>query len=560
MVSMLSGCGGSSKTSDPTGSADTTANTTASGSAASASPDVPGSDIDTSSPYGKYKEPIELSVFSLDFKNPTTEYDSSNPERKSASENMWINAYSDYLNIKVNRIIAEDGTALNATINTSMASGSLPDVMVVPKTMFYVLAENDVCADLKESYKTYIESYGKLLAKCVATSPDALTKGTVGGKLLGFPTVTASFNATEVLWIRQDWLDKVGKKLPTTIDEMIDIARAFKKAKLGGDKTIGLGMNFTTESGKEAVSFSSILAPYGVVMNTWQKDGAGKYAFTNTMDAMKDGLLKLQEIYRDGIIKSDFAVTNTLKEEVANGLVGMYYGSSTEGVVKVKANLLNDPNAKWTCCRIPTQNGEAVRQWTNSSITEFIVVNKKYKHPEAIFKMLELEMHMCKEASAEETAKYYMCKDGYPAWYLRVFKNFDQADNPLVLGKLIIEGLAKNAKEISPVANSAYQNVLGGLAGDRAKEGYILVYTVARPILLDMLEKDKNCLVASYDGPITENISLYQSTINEALTNAMLEVIMGADISVFEKAVKTWYATGGQTITDDVNNYYKSME
>ena len=58
---------------------------------------------------------------------------------------------------------------------------------------------------------------------------------------------------------------------------------------------------------------------------------------------------------------------------------------------------------------------------------------------------------------------------------------------------------------------------------------------------------------------ITENMSLYEATINEALNNAMIQVIMGADISVFEDGVAQWYATGGQDITDEVNEYYNSL-
>ena len=38
----------------------------------------------------------------------------------------------------------------------------------------------------------------------------------------------------------------------------------------------------------------------------------------------------------------------------------------------------------------------------------------------------------------------------------------------------------------------------------------------------------------------------------------MMEVVMGADISVYEEAVAQWYANGGQTITDEVNEYYSN--
>ena len=71
---------------------------------------------------------------------------------------------------------------------------------------------------------------------------------------------------------------------------------------------------------------------------------------------------------------------------------------------------------------------------------------------------------------------------------------------------------------------------------------------------------EKGYLYQGYNGPLTENMSLYQSSINEALNSAAIKVIMGEDISVYEKAVETWYASGGQAITDDVNAYYASFK
>jgi hypothetical protein len=59
-----------------------------------------------------------------------------------------------------------------------------------------------------------------------------------------------------------------------------------------------------------------------------------------------------------------------------------------------------------------------------------------------------------------------------------------------------------------------------------------------------------------YTGESTENIELYQEAINTDLKNAMVDVVMGAPISVYEQAVEKWYANGGQAITEDVNNYY----
>lgn len=51
--------------------------------------------------YGKYEEPIKLTILSEDFKTGNTNYDANDPRRASATQNVWIDAYKDYLNIDV---------------------------------------------------------------------------------------------------------------------------------------------------------------------------------------------------------------------------------------------------------------------------------------------------------------------------------------------------------------------------------------------------------------------------------------------------------------------------
>ena len=105
--------------------------------------------------YGKYEEPIKLTILSEDFKTGNTNYDANDPRRASATQNVWIDAYKDYLNIDVERQIAEDETALAALINTAMASGDLPDVIICNKAMFYTLVENGVLQDVRAAYEGY---------------------------------------------------------------------------------------------------------------------------------------------------------------------------------------------------------------------------------------------------------------------------------------------------------------------------------------------------------------------------------------------------------------------
>ena len=63
----------------------------------------------------------------------------------------------------------------------------------------------------------------------------------------------------------------------------------------------------------------------------------------------------------------------------------------------------------------------------------------------------------------------------------------------------------------------------------------------------------------AFFGLDTETMALKKGIINEALMTSIIEVMMGADISVYEKAVDDWYANGGQQITDEVNEWYSRL-
>jgi len=502
--------------------------------------------------YGKYEEPITLTFLTTDQKSTEVQYDADNPDRKSAHENAWITAYKDYLNIEVKREVAEDSTALNARLNTGMATGDLPDVMIVSKDMFYVLAENGVLQDLTAAYENYAEK--NLLKVGVDAWNGCLDTGMYEGELLGFPMMPNCFNSTQTLWIRQDWLDKVNMEAPKTLDELIAVGKAFLDAKLGGDNTYAWGSASTP--------FAPIFAAYGTPFNnetssTWleQEDGSYVYAGVN-VEANKAALLAMQEMYKAGLLSKDIAVADgsVLAEDVANDRVGMIFGEGWIGATTIKTSNVNNPDANWIAVRIPTLTGEDVKQWTNATIGSFIVVNANCKNPEAVMKMLELELNIYYAATPEESAKLYLCDDGYAIWNFRIFRNWTYPTQDFMRTEECLAGLEAGLTEVTPFANANYQRLLQGLNNQRDQVGFARIMQQSYPII-DKLNKD-GMLVPDYAGPVTENMTLYFNNINQALASAMYKVVLGEDISVYEKAVETWYASGGQAITDEVNAYY----
>ena len=60
----------------------------------------------------------------------------------------------------------------------------------------------------------------------------------------GLPQLSAADGTCDLLWIRTDWLDNLGLKAPTTMDELLEVARAFRYDDPDGngqDDTWGIG-------------------------------------------------------------------------------------------------------------------------------------------------------------------------------------------------------------------------------------------------------------------------------------------------------------------------------
>jgi putative aldouronate transport system substrate-binding protein len=71
----------------------------------------------------------------------------------------------------------------------------------------------------------------------------------------------------------------------------------------------------------------------------------------------------------------------------------------------------------------------------------------------------------------------------------------------------------------------------------------------------------KNLILAdAYNGLPTDTMSLKGDLINTALEAVMFDVVMGADISVWDRAVEKWYTDGGTQITEEVNQWYQSVK
>ena len=103
-------------------------------------------------------------------------------------------------------------------------------------------------------------------------------------------------------------------------------------------------------------------------------------------------------------------------------------------------------------------------------------------------------------------------------------------------------------------AKGWYDSYLDALNGGSTPDWYYLtfgkggVYTQLYDAFLRGLH-----LANAYVGLPTATQQMMGDVIDSQLKTAMFEVIMGADISAYDDAVKVWLSSGGQMILDEIN-------
>lgn len=363
--------------------ASTDANTNATTDATDATTDAKGDAL----AYEKYSEPVSISI---GFRVPD--------DKLGAGDTNDNNPVSRYLesisNIKVTHAWEAKGEdAFKQKVNLAIASNDLPDAMVVDRNQLRKLIDNDMVEDLTDVYA----KYGSELVRAMydSTKGLALADATVDGKLYGLPNVAIEADAPSLLWIRQDWLDKLNLQAPKTVDELAAVAKAFieqdpdgnsKKDTLGltGDKQVVYGQKPNPNG------FDSIFSSYHAFPKNWIKDKDGNVVYGSITPENKEALAKLAEMYKGGLIDPQFALYKETQEPIVANKTGMFFGPWWMPYWPLADAVANDTKAEWKAYAAPLdKDGKFVTHM--APVTDrYIVVRKGYKNPEAAVKLLNM--------------------------------------------------------------------------------------------------------------------------------------------------------------------------
>ncbi|CAI6087047.1 extracellular solute-binding protein [Cohnella sp. JJ-181] len=544
---MVTACSSNAPTSSQTDAADSTQKGESTQQAAS------GTDLS----YARYEEPVTVSIgWAIPNENGQLADGDTN-------DNNIVTRYLEKLtNIKVvHEWEAKMGEAFQQKVNLSIASADIPDAMVVDRNQFRKLLENDMLEDLTAVY----DQYGSRLVKDIYDSTDglALKDATFDGKLYALPNVAIEADAPTLLWIRQDWLDKVNLPAPKTVDDIARIAQAFVEQDPDGNgaaDTIGLpGDKAVNFGGKTQLNgYDGIFNAFHAFPKNWVKGADGKVVYGSITPENKEALALLAQWYKDGLIDKEFALRKETQETIVANKAGMFFGPWWAPYYPLPDAMKNDPKADWKLYAAPQDaNGEFTTHM--APVTDrYLVVKKGMKNPEAIVKLLNAFTRLERKqdpnkADVDALQKYREAQNIDPRSYYPFDLLLDFSDAL----KRSYDVLTKAEKgeisrdELDVQMQASYDAIMKEKENPKKD---LTAWARATAILQGgaVLAQPMNKVYSLYYG-LTPTMETKWATLDKLENETFLRIIVGSQpIGAFDDFVKKWKALGGDQITQEI--------
>lgn len=518
-------------------------------------------------PFGKYDAPVTINIGKE--VDPT---DKTLPSGDTPESNQYTKYVKDNLNIDSKMMWqAAKGKDYDQKVNLSIASNDLPDVMIVNDTQLRQMVKAGQLADLTDVYSKYASPAMKSIIE--TTKGQALKAVTFNGKMLAIPNVTAEADMVHLMWIRKDWLDKLGLEVPKTMADLEKVAKAFVEQDPDGNgkaDTIGItgpqaggliNANFIAPNNNN-YGFDPIFSSFHAYPGFWIKGPDGKTVYGSIQPETKQALSSLRDLYAKGLIDKEMSVRKDASELIKSGKSGIWFGMWWGGYGPLGDAIKNDPKANWQAYGVPLDGKGEFTPHMGTPSNRFVVVRKGYEHPEAAVKMLNLLLR------DESKLDVKVSLDNYP---LRlVYAPMDEMDVTYKMMKEVLAGTKKpedldlpgykllkaDAQNVKKVKLEPYDKVDIQYWNPTADMGVWKRMYSTFVGMAPLQQPYKKTYSVTYSQ--TKTMEGKWATLDKLEKETFLKIIMGAaPVDTFDQFVQDWKKQGGDQITAEVEEQAK---
>lgn len=498
-------------------------------------------------PYGKYPETVTYTLGKISGGNH-----SNLPAGDTYEDNGYTRYLKKMLNIQNKDVFElEDGNQYEEAVEIAIKDNNLPDIMVVKgQETVQKLAEAGMIEDLTEVYE---ECTTWRIKDMYASYTDALlNSGKYGGKLYGFPDTVIDHGPT-LLWMRKDWMDKLGMEEPADMDEAMNYILEFVNQDAAGNgETIGLACTPELVAGSsETYSADGIFSMFHASPRKWVQDAEGEIVYGSVTQECKAALEYLNTLYTKGVLDKKFLLrtSENIEELIKNGKCGAFFGKWWAPNNPLMESYDYDKNAEWTPYFFTKEDENVLQEYETFEDRLYVVVRKGYEHPEIVAKYISVIFDYSRydDKEANEVNEYFSLNVDPTARPLNI--NVDYRDTLYQITENIRNTLNKEKpfSSLTGLEKSYYRTCKAYLDGNLTTANAWAAYTsriTAVGTLVDLNFKSRQPLPLSGEGlKVGEDLlKLEQQTF--------IQIVCGEKpVGYFDTFVKEWYAAGGKELT-----------
>lgn len=498
-------------------------------------------------PYGKYPETVTYTLGKISGGNH-----SNLPAEDTYEDNGYTRYLKKMLNIQNKDVFElEDGNQYEEAVEIAIKDNNLPDIMVVKgQETVQKLAEAGMIEDLTEVYE---ECTTWRIKDMYASYTDALlNSGKYGGKLYGFPDTVIDHGPT-LLWMRKDWMDKLGMEEPADMDEAMNYILEFVNQDAAGNgETIGLACTPELVAGSsETYSADGIFSMFHASPRKWVQDAEGEIVYGSVTQECKAALEYLNTLYTKGVLDKKFLLrtSENIEELIKNGKCGAFFGKWWAPNNPLMESYDYDKNAEWTPYFFTKEDENVLQEYETFEDRLYVVVRKGYEHPEIVAKYISVIFDYSRydDKEANEVNEYFSLNVDPTARPLNI--NVDYRDTLYQTTENIRNALNKEkpSSSLTGLEKSYYRTCKAYLDGNLTTANAWAAYTsriTAVGTLVDLNFKSRQPLPLSGEGlKVGEDLlKLEQQTF--------IQIVCGEKtVGYFDTFVKEWYAAGGKDFT-----------
>lgn len=526
-------------------------------------------------PPGNSKEPIQtpgtgnsndiVEVSTVSPSDPYLKFD----EGEDFDKNSVYDVYEKDIGVKITNKWIADVSQFKERVKIAIASNDLPDFLLVNAAQLKELTEADMIMDLTEIY----DQHATEETKKFLTMDGGMQMKTamIDGKMMGIPSSYNPFNY-QYLFVRTDWLKELGLPEPKTMDDFIKIAEAFKTKNPGGTKQaygIAVSKNpFSIETG--VTGLRAFLNGYHAYENIWMEDGNGGLMNSDIQPEMKQALAALQDMFKKGLIDPEFAVKDTEKaaELIYDGSIGMVFGASWTPAQLVQGAVKDGKVVQeWGVFPIPSVDNKPTLNQIGLGVDEYYVISKQAKHPEGVIKLLNQWIVVDNTMNPTDEQKIYLYgKDkqekGNNYWLLNPLRVGKQMDNN---GEILPKAIETKDPSILQTADQKgrYERAMKFIDGSDINMWWEVLISGPNGAVSHnpKILQNKEYLQNKFYGAPTPTMADRQEILTKKRDEIFIKIMMNqVSVDEFDTFVEEWKKLGGDEITKEVNEWYKSLQ